>query len=559
MNESRGPELPQGSPAAVAGAAAGVAAPGVGPRLGPSIAKALKRFLACNPCYLVSAALLLYGIYRVSMDLSFLSRELAQLFFNFTSLQFYEALVVVTAIVLARRRIWYDSTLLVGLENLLVLVPFLLVSQAALIDTHMVWTMCLAAGLVALARFGSLKRFIVELNFPRRLVRAGLLILAVNVALPIVYRVLHEYKFGTKPTWGAAYHTNEYIWWLVLPVLFALLNLLGPARQSGRLLLQHRWLPCGSIALWLAGSVVHLSCLGYVYDFTIRPDFLAPALWTVAWTFYHRLAGCTPAMNSPWRKALLVLPFAATLVAVAQPSKGVFLMLTAINLAFYGSASWSECDRPWSSQLVFVSLAALVAGIPEDWGHKLTADFHRAPFLAGGAAIYCLLCALRSRDPRLGLLGSMVFSTGTWCVLGSQSNALDWSLEMGLVFLLLHSLRWPDAKHVGAATLRILAGMLWVAHAWVWMHTQGSLWMTCVAGAAVLGGYLVDRLLKGGWGPRGIPLAAVLVLLAAPGDVTVTRVAAAPVGLLAVVASFLFFGLGTVLALTRHRWNRNHT
>src|SRR6266851_4494953 len=93
----------------------------------------LTRFLACNPFYLVSAALLLYGLYRVSDDPKFLSRETSQLAFNFTSLQFYEAILVATAIFLARRGIWYDSTLLIGLENLLVLVPFILISQAALI------------------------------------------------------------------------------------------------------------------------------------------------------------------------------------------------------------------------------------------------------------------------------------------------------------------------------------------------------------------------------------------------------------------------------------------
>src|SRR5258707_15249267 len=66
----------------------------------------LRRLLACNPFYLVSAALLLYGIYRVSVDPGFLSEETAHLFFNFTSLQVYELLLVGTAIFLARRRIW---------------------------------------------------------------------------------------------------------------------------------------------------------------------------------------------------------------------------------------------------------------------------------------------------------------------------------------------------------------------------------------------------------------------------------------------------------------------
>ena len=61
----------------------------------------LRRCLACNPFYLVSAALLLYGLYRVSVDPNFLATESAQLFFNFTSLQLYEVLLVGTAIVLA--------------------------------------------------------------------------------------------------------------------------------------------------------------------------------------------------------------------------------------------------------------------------------------------------------------------------------------------------------------------------------------------------------------------------------------------------------------------------
>src|SRR5581483_6478429 len=94
----------------------------------------LKKFLACNPFYLVSAALLLYGFYLVSSDANFPGREAYQLGFNFGSLQFYEVLLVATAIFLARRRIWYDSVLLTGLENLLVLVPFILISQAALLN-----------------------------------------------------------------------------------------------------------------------------------------------------------------------------------------------------------------------------------------------------------------------------------------------------------------------------------------------------------------------------------------------------------------------------------------
>ena len=172
----------------------------------------LRKFFACNPFYLVSAGLLLYGVYLVSADDGLLRREIFQLTFNFSSLQLYEGLLVVTAIVLARRRIWYDSLLLVGLENLLVLVPFILISQAALLNPRFVWVICAVGGLAAVGRFWGLKRFLRELNLPRRALVFGLVLLVINVALPLIFRHLHESKVGTKPTDGAAYEMNRYCW-----------------------------------------------------------------------------------------------------------------------------------------------------------------------------------------------------------------------------------------------------------------------------------------------------------------------------------------------------------
>lgn len=177
----------------------------------------LQRFWDCNPLYLVSAALLLYSLYLVAADTNFLKTDIARLVFNLGSLQVYEIVVVVTAIWLARRAIWYDSTLLAALDNLLVFVPFILLSEAALIDSRLIWILSAAAGLVAFARLGALRRFIRELNFPSRLLAIGTLFLAVNAILPAVYRVLHQSKIGTLPDFGAAYETNQYVWWLLLP------------------------------------------------------------------------------------------------------------------------------------------------------------------------------------------------------------------------------------------------------------------------------------------------------------------------------------------------------
>jgi hypothetical protein len=516
----------------------------------------LKRFLACNPFYLVSAALLLFGFYRVSVDPGFLSGEVRRLVFSFTSLQFYEVLLVVTAIFLARRRIWYDSTLLVGLENLFLLVPFILISQAALIDKRMLGAMCLAGGLLAVARCHGLKWSIAELNFPRGLLNIGLAMLAINTALPVIYRVLHEYKFGTKPDWGAAYFTNEYTWLLLLPALCGLAHLLPPPRETGSLLAQRRWFPVGLFSLWLAGTGVHIYCLGYVYDFSLRPELLAPAIWVLLWTLRQRLTDFAADVQDGLRAALLVPPLLATLVAAPQSGHGVFLALTILNAAIFGGIYFRQRGSRLALHLALISLVSLVGGMPEDWGRSVVGEVSRAGHIGVAVAGYLLLCAALSRNPKLGIFGSLVSAIVVILVLNHRADAIHWACQTGLVVLLLHSLHWDDEGISGAHGLRNLAGSLWAAHAFLWTHLGGEAWMACAAATAVLGGYLAARIIGGQWGPRVLPIAAVLVALSGPTHFTASGLQAAPTGLLAVVGSFLLFGLGTLAAANKHRWLR---
>src|ERR1043165_418395 len=63
----------------------------------------VRRIFAGNPFYFCSAAFLLYAVYRLSIDPRMFLDELTQLLFNFGSLQFYEILLVITAIFLVRR------------------------------------------------------------------------------------------------------------------------------------------------------------------------------------------------------------------------------------------------------------------------------------------------------------------------------------------------------------------------------------------------------------------------------------------------------------------------
>jgi len=73
---------------------------------------------------------------------------------------------------------------------------------------------------------------------------------------------------------------------------------------------------------------------------------------------------------------------------------------------------------------------------------------------------------------------------------------------------------------------------------------------TLVLAACGLGRWLARE-----WGSRLVPLAAGMCLLVAPAHPVFDIAKTSPTGLLAIVASFLVFGLGTLAALTRNAWN----
>jgi hypothetical protein len=486
------------------------------------------------------------------VDPNFLQREISQLLFNFTALQVYELLLVITTVLLVRRHIWYDSTLLVGLENLLILVPFILISQAALIEIHWVWGMCLLAGFAALVRSDTLKRFFAELNFPTRLTWVGMVVLLANVVLPVIYRILHEYKVGKLPTTGAAYLTNEFAWLLLLPALFTLGNFVPAKPGKNNLLPQGFWIPAALFSSWMIGTVVHLYCLGYVYDFPLRCELVAPTIWALLWTLFYRVKDFIPVIKSLQERALLLLPLAATIISISQPGNKVFVSLTILNMASY-AAIWIWRENRFARHLLLISGLALIARLPEDWGRSVVPEFTSSKAIEVSVAFYFVVRAALSRNPKLGLIGALVLGFMVMCTLDT-SAAPHWGTQIGLAFLLVHSLRWADNQHEGTGAVRLLASIGWVAHTFWWMHDGGAAWMTCTVAGPVLAIYVVAHWLAGKWGSPIIPISAGIVMLSWPGDSAVGTLHSTPVGLLAVISSFVFFAAGTFAALTKHRW-----
>jgi len=370
--------------------------------------------------------------------------------------------------------------------------------------------------------------------------------------LPIVYRILHQSKVGTKPDWGAAYETNQYIWWLLVPALCALSTALPPARSKGALWPQRAWLPLSFFSLWLVGTWVHLYCLGYVYDFDLRPELLAPSVWILFWALCVWVARMLPGPKPAWKGALWTLPLLSTLLAAPQNGKQVFLVLTVLNVASYG-VIYLRRRAPLALHLLLISTVALIGGLPQAWAHHFGAEINRETLLGAGAGIYLVVCAALSPKPKMGFLGALVAATIVNAI-GQHPQTSHWATQIGLAFLLLHSLRWTTSLEEGANAVRWLTALAWVAHSFVWTHVYGAGWMPCAVAIPVLGAVLVLRWLQGRWSSLAVPLAAGLVLLCPPGRSAAVQLQLAPAGLLAIIGSFVLFGLGTVAALTKHRW-----
>lgn len=506
-----------------------------------------RRVLAGNPFYLVSAALLLFGINRLAVDPQFLGAEEPKLIFNFSALQFYEVLLVVVAFLLARRRIWYDSTLLVVVENALALVPFILVTQAVLIGRGLALVLCLGGAALAVLRFGSLRKFLPELNLPPRLLLVGGVLLAANLAMPLLFRSIIEH--GTD----AWIRPSQFAWLVLLPLFqFGALFLPPPMHWGGEAGRQS-WLPLLFLSLWITASAVHLWCVGYVANLVLEPFLFAPLAWAAAWTLVRRVTDFAPEPGSGWRAALLLPPGLVTLLALGHAA--VFLPLTCLNVALFAGLCWFRRDRAMAGVMLQLSSVALVAAMPESFGQMLLPEFSRAQSVGLAVGGLVLGRALFSRRPDIGLCGASMVMLGTRLFLPEAGLVLP--AQTGLVFLLLHSLRWEDAAHKGASGVRMIAALAWVAQSFYWtrdLQLLPGLTVTLSA-AGLLAACAVFRRVRGAWPARVLPVAAVLALLVTPAHFLFDKVKSSPAGLLAILASFLLFGFGTLLALTKHRWH----
>lgn len=502
----------------------------------------VRRLLVCNPFFLCSAALLLFAINRLYNDPGFLGGETEKLLFNFSALQFYQLLLIGTAILLARRRIWYDSALLVVLDHGLILIPFMLISQADLIDNRLGWTLTIAGGLAAVARIAAVKRWYAQFNLPPVAIILGSLLLLMNVALPRVFRSMIAVDYYN---WHVP---NLVAWYVALPIIVGALNLLPRPTRYGGLNPERHWLPTFLYVLWAAGTGVHIWSVGHIAARPFQIVFLAPAAWAGAWTFYNRLTDFLECSSVTQSNTALVLAFLSPLVALGRAE--VFTALAILNTASFGILSFRQATR-FAKELTLLSALAVIAGMPLNFNVLLHGT--RAEHLGIALAAYAIIRAIRSSHPWAGLIGA--FATGMLMGWFARSWSGHAGSQAAFVFLLVHTLRWFDQPRAADRAIRNLAAVFWVLDALVW--TREGFGESCyVAAGAVLvasvwGFYFWRKKIAVS---ATIPICSVATALSGPSNWFVLN---GSVGLIALATSFALFAVGTALAITRHRWDRN--
>ena len=518
-----------------------------------------RRLLDCNPFYLISAACLLYGSYQFTINPAFRGAELGPITTIFSSLQLYEILVVVTAIILAKRQIWYDSTLLVAMENMFVLIPFILVTLAVFLGNTVTWIVCGMGAAMAIIRFSSLKRFIPSLNMPRSLLGIGLSVLATNLVLPFIFRSIHGAHLGElhKADLDTLSAYSRYCWLLLLPLLFGLVNFLRRPAQWGGVAAQQSWLPLGFATIWIVVSAVHFWCIGYIYDLFWGYSLLAPLAWIALWTLHNRLTDFDPNPPKEWGVTLLALPALTALLGAWDGTTQIVLALAAMNTVIYGSLYFRQRKSRLLFHLLLISLTTLVATMPEGLGRILIHDYSRNECVFVAVIGYVILRSVLSRHPLLALRGAVAVVLAANELLHRVPNHSQFAIQFGLAFALMHSMTWQEGQHSGAPALRIIVALGWILHSFSWLHDGNptAVWCISLLATFVLGSYFATRFIWQYWASRIVPAAALAVLMLVPIRSISTSTTHLPAGLLAVLLAFLLFVLGTLLALTRDKWS----
>jgi len=504
-----------------------------------------KQVMAGNPFYLASAGFLLYGINQLTTDSKLVGSELPMLKFNFCALVLYEIMVVGTAILLSRRKIWYDAMLLFGLTNLFVIVPFSLISRAVFLSPHLALAMSICGVLLAAAKFWAFKRYAPEINLPGRLLFFGALLLLANASAPLLFKNI-EFDFDRVNQWLNVF------WQFLLPALAGLGIFLPRAVDRGDAPGGKKWVPAAIFFGWVVVTACHFGGIGYSNSYVWNYALLVPIAWVTFWTVYVRIADFSGVIRLT-EEIFLSVPLLLPLLAIE--SERTLVLFAAFNLIIYG-LFFIRRNRNFPALARLLGAIAILCGsLPTSWVSHVAPGVGRPEWALLSVFVCFFWLIFRSRNPLIAIFSALALTGLGLCL---ASSFFRYAVQVALVSLMLHSLRWDDRAHKGATTVRFLAVMVWswVSCSWLFDSIHPQRLLVGSAAGVFLGAYLIQAMLLRSWKHRILPFSALFVLMSKPGVILGNWLNRETPGMLAVVGSFLLFALGSIAAFSKPKWWR---
>ena len=233
----------------------------------------LRALVAHNPFYLLSALLMLAGCYTLSRTLALKPGSMGKLLVLLGTLNGYELLVILLALLLARRGLERDPRVLLLVESFFLLDGTFLSGEAFAADR---WVGSLVSAVILGLAFGKLAVVASTLRFSRD---SGLRFLIAELALLFALPGIFSFAASAGLVSQTALVFPYFMWWIAAGLIVAQAAL---ARQT-----QAPATPRGAIESSLRAGLafmphvflaLHLIGVGWVHHVSFQVAYLAPLI-----------------------------------------------------------------------------------------------------------------------------------------------------------------------------------------------------------------------------------------------------------------------------------------
>ncbi|NQZ56375.1 MAG: hypothetical protein HRT88_02740 [Lentisphaeraceae bacterium] len=422
-----------------------------------------KRFLlTCNPWFLASTVLILFGIYSFSNDSAYAGEhaEVTQPVLSFVSLQIYEVLALAAALIFRKWRQWHDSVFLLIVGSLLIFIPFLTLSKAIHLEVDHSKIICLVAVSMALVKMACLKVIYKNINLPWELLRLGGLMLILNSALPFVV----EQAFVNGET--QVLMSDLWLYWLPLISLFSCHML--SRLKNGEYIFNKKSLPVIMFSLWFTMTILHLFSINFVYDLQYSPA-------VNSMLFYIVVCFCTVLMptekNELSQNVCFVLMSLTPFVFIWQALPFHFSLMLAANVLLFIVRKADRRFIHWQVLCLGLQLFRIPAAESVSFGI----------FICGALLLFSLMNSLKYRNWVMSF--SVVFSFCMLCIIKEQQLSASHAF-IALSFVIFHGGLWSKNEVSRGGGFYVCCLVSWVIVG-IKLTSQDEYWLPTICGSSV--------------------------------------------------------------------------